>query len=361
MKESITTHRWYGMQRLRLLGLLLLAVLVLSGCRRGGSSQTTEILNSYLPKDWVGLTDNSTVRGFQKITLDGDEYSEWLYFFHYDNQGDALGPVGGIIYDAQQTVDPLQPAAYFVPYRLLPDWRDGKGQGYLGETTVTWAAKRLDASIEEGSADELAVLGYSVGGVPTRLSLFRWLDVDRGYAVAHFDGNAGVQITPSDLASPGLITEVLTLDKLNDRSRLCKLVKHTRQGDGLSFASAPAGIVFCPAAADLVLRVPDNPTHPEAVVMAWLLGGQNSVLALPGQNDALKAALKGEMLQVVTVTYPGVATLDATGAYVSRQEVQTLLATNNGTQVVQWNLVELRPTIEERTSRWRIESAQIIE
>lgn len=68
---------------------------------------------------------------------------EWLYFFHYDNQPAGAGPVGGIIYDAQQTVVAEQPAAYFVPYRLLPDWRAGKGQGYLGDVTVSWSQAKI--------------------------------------------------------------------------------------------------------------------------------------------------------------------------------------------------------------------------
>ena len=96
--------------------------------------------------------------GFQEINIDEagpnkeaeeDGESEWLYFFHYDNSpSDATnGPIGGIIYDAQQGTEiynpdvtipfPFQPAAFFVPYRLLPDWVEGKGQGYLGDTDVT--------------------------------------------------------------------------------------------------------------------------------------------------------------------------------------------------------------------------------
>ncbi len=115
--------------------LLLLAALSLAACNRNEEgTQTSELLSSYLPEDWVAVTVDNKVQGFLKVNIDGDDVDEWLYFFHYDGQGESNGPIGGIIYDAQQNVDPNQPAAFFVPYRLLPDWREGKGQGYLGET-----------------------------------------------------------------------------------------------------------------------------------------------------------------------------------------------------------------------------------
>ncbi len=57
-------------------------------------------------------------RGFQEINIDEagpnkeaeeDGESEWLYFFHYDSPSDATnGPIGGIIYDAQQGTELVQ-------------------------------------------------------------------------------------------------------------------------------------------------------------------------------------------------------------------------------------------------------------
>ena len=104
------------------------------------------------------MVDNKA-QGFQQVNIDGDDVDEWLYFFHYDGQGDKKGPIGGIIYDAQQDVDSQQPAAFFVPYRLLPDWREGKGQGYLGETSVAGSQARIDPNSTTASADELVVKG----------------------------------------------------------------------------------------------------------------------------------------------------------------------------------------------------------
>jgi hypothetical protein len=61
------------------------------------------------------------------------------------------------------------------------------------------------------------------------------------------------------------------------------------------------------------------------------------------------------------VQYPGAATLVNRGDFVSEMTVQTVLETSSGQQTIQWLLVELRPTAEEKTSRWRIASAQRIE
>jgi hypothetical protein len=93
--------------------------------------------------------------------------------------------------------------------------------------------------------------------------------------------------------------------------------------------------------------------------MAWLLGGQRGDLAL--DNAALKAVAPGPIQRVVHVQYPGAATLVNRGEFVSEMTVQTVLETSAGQQTIQWLLVELRPTAEEKTSRWRIASAQRIE
>jgi hypothetical protein len=344
--------------------LLVLTMLALAACNRNQQgTQTAELLSSYLPDDWKQVTEGENVTGFQQVNIDGDEAVEWLYFFHYDNQNDGttLGPIGGIIYDAQQDVDIQQPAAFFVPYRLLPDWREGKGQGYLGETSVSWAPAYLNARDEGSSAIELTVLGYSAGDLLTRLSLFRWQGMDPGYDVSNFVGNGGLLLTPeidNGATAVDLITEVVAFNRLNDRSRLCEQIQYKRVDTENRFVAGPPAIVFCPLT-NAEPGVPDQPTYPEAVVMAWLLGGQRDDLAL--DNAALKAVMTDSLQRVVHVQYPGAATLVNRGDFVSEMTVQTVLETSAGRQTIQWLLVELRPTAEEKTSRWRIASAQRIE
>ncbi|HSN78497.1 MAG TPA: hypothetical protein VL334_25795 [Anaerolineae bacterium] len=344
--------------------LLLVAALSLAACNRNDEgTQTSELLSSYLPEDWVAVTVDNEVQGFQQVNIDGDDVDEWLYFFHYDGQGDKNGPIGGIIYDAQQDVDSQQPAAFFVPYRLLPDWREGKGQGYLGETSVALSQARIDPNSTTASADELVVKGYSAGDVLTRLSLFRWLDTGWGYAVSHFVGNAGLLLTAGS-AENSLISQVAAFNRLNDRSRLCERVEYARQDSDLRFNATPPSILFCPLAADAQVGVPDVPTYPEAVVMAWLLGtdqAKREQLVLADQQAAVEQEIDGDLQRVIHIQYPGTATPVNRGDFVSEMTVQTVLETTAGQQTVQWLLVELRPNADEKTSRWRIASAQRIE
>lgn len=345
--------------RAALLGLaLLLAALGLGACNQDQTDAlNADILSNSLPADWQPLSGDDTLEGFQPISIDGDADMEWLYFFRYDSSQDqSNGPIGGIIYDAQPNADVLQPAAFFVPYRLLPDWREGKGQGYLGERTVSWSQAWIDPQNQEESANELAVVGYSAGDAPTRLSLFRWLDQGRGYSVAHFQGNFAVQMLPSDRQEGQLIDQVVTLNSLNDRSRLCQKVVYTRQGSATAtFTAGLPAIVFCQGA------VPVQPTYPEAVVLTWLLGGQSETLAVAGQNDALKAVLDGTVQRVVSIDYPGAAAAPEVGVdAVSVMVVQTVVETEDGSLNIQWNLLERRPTEDDKTSRWRIASAQRI-
>ena len=93
--------------------------------------------------------------------------------------------------------------------------------------------------------------------------------------------------------------------------------------------------------------------------MTWLLNGKRDDLAL--NNAQLEALVTPAQVQrVVHVQYPGAATLVRGAAHVAEMSVQTALETTTGPRTIQWNLVELRPTAEERTSRWRIASAQEI-
>lgn len=176
--------------------------------------------------------------------------------------------------------------------------------------------------------------------------------------MVHFVGNAGLLLLPADRADAALIREVLVFNHLNDRSHLCEQKPDTRQGDALAFSSGAPTIVFCPAAAGTSPGVPGQPAYPEAVVMAWLLGGQSEMLVMPGQNSALQAQLDGELRRVVTINYQGDVPVAGNDGIVSQLSVVTQLETAAGQRTVQWNLVELRSSDTERTSRWRIQSAQ---
>ena len=216
----------------------------------------------YLPSDWTAMESH---RGFQEINIDEagpnkeadeDGESEWLYFFHYDNPpGATNGPIGGIIYDAQQGTEiynpdvtipfPFQPSAFFVPYRLLPDWVEGKGQGYLGDTDVTLEQTTLLG--KGGKSDELLFLGDGPGGGVTRITIFRWLGKTKGYGVSYFQGSYSAAIVGERVVG-NAVQQVQTLNALNDRSVLCEKTVWTRQGDTaiLRPARRPLSSVWAP-------------------------------------------------------------------------------------------------------------------
>ena len=109
--------------------------------------------------------------------------------------------------------------------------------------------------------------------------------------VSHFIGNAGLLLT-AGAAENSLISQVTGFNRLNDRSRLCERVEYARQGSDLRFNATLPSILFCPLAADAQVGVPDVPTYPEAVVMAWLLGtdpAKREQLVLADQQAAVEA------------------------------------------------------------------------
>ena len=345
--------------------ILVLLALSLAACNRDDNTlQTEDILAEYLPQDWKQLADKD-LQGFLRVNIDGDKPDEWLYFFHYDNQGENLGPIGGVIYDAQQQRELPQPAALFVPYRLLPDWREGKGQGYLGEVTVGWAQRRINPANQTEANVELEVIGYSAGSVPTRLSLFRWLGIENGYGVNHFVGNGGIVLSPDDRSDGSLVREVLTFNKLNDRSRFCERIRFVRQGDADRFAEELPSINFCPQAPNATPTTPGQPTYPEAVVLAWIWGDRPASLALNDDaNDVLNNQIPNPVLRVVHVQYEGAVPVlreREPDGVVSEIVVQTVLQSAAGLETYKWLLYELRASEEEQTTRWRIVSAGRVE
>ena len=73
-------------------------------------------------------------------------------------------------------------------------------------------------------AHEIIVQGFSGGGFPTRLSIFRWEGAAVGYPAEHLVGSARVVFS----APPEPITEVTTYNRLNDRSALCDVQYYSR-------------------------------------------------------------------------------------------------------------------------------------
>jgi len=230
---------------------------------------------------------------FEKQTrlcdYDSDGEDEWLILYRYDQTqvsqpqqpaGTMVdrSPIGGVIYDAQVNRVPQEPGnqspyrpAFLIPYKLLPDFYTGKGQGYLGESSVTPILHKPDPKAAACKTDEIAFLGYSEGPLPTRLSIFRWTNKSIGYRGVHFVGNARIEATP-DPSATDLVTRVRTYDRLqNHRSILCESREFTRAEPltSLTFPENPNSYTI-----DFCFGAPKDPPYPEGVVMAMLRGSK---------------------------------------------------------------------------------------
>ncbi len=271
---------------------IIIIVLVIAAyllLRRGGSlpffGRTTETptipvdLQAIVPPGWTVLSDPLV-----QCDFDGDGLLEWLVFYRYNSTtlpvpfekaGTTLtfAPYGGVIFDTQ--ADTLQPqpdspgpyrASNTVPYKLLPDYYAGKGQGYLAETGID---VEYAPAIKAGagcSTSEINVFGYSGGQLPTRVSVFHWAGIEAGYQVAHFPGDARVNWTTG---AEGKVNGATTYNRLqNHRSVLCDVQAFLRPDLSV--------LTFIPNAAvqtiDFCFGAPNDPVYPEGVVVAVLRG-----------------------------------------------------------------------------------------
>lgn len=282
------------------LALIVVVLLLYSGLQRRvplpGKVNLPVDLQSIIPSTWSPILNQ-----YKTCDFDGDGENEYLIIYSYDLAAgsSALPPtvptpsvvsgrslIGGVIYDTQAnrvaqspgTEAPFRPA-FLIPYRLLPDMYGGKGQGYLGQNTVT--VHLLPGLVDNKcQAREIVILGTSFDAQPTNLSIFRWQGEPVGYIAAHFQGSARVQAYATGRAvDPTKPTvEVLVYNELNQRSLLCAVQRYARWYDTNNKEQIPPGLDFAEIKTDYTIDFcygpPKDPTYPEGVVMA-LLRGQN--------------------------------------------------------------------------------------
>jgi hypothetical protein len=254
--------------------------------RRGGGSQESQ---TTLPASVQRLVPPSwTVISNQACDFDDDGQDEWLIVYSYDSAAVqpagqsadtkvTVHPLGGAIYDAKLE-SPAEPdstqyqVTAITPYRLLPDFAIGKGQGYLGESAVQTMYFPPIAKDGKCKSTEVGFLGYSSGNIPgatslpTRLSLFHWVNKDLGYQGSLFIGNARV-----DAAIPTepdkFVTQVTTYNLVNDRSLLCQAMTYERSDVTQAFLVVPGSTTL-----DFCYGAPPDPTYPDGTVAAELRG-----------------------------------------------------------------------------------------
>ena len=392
-----------------LLALVLLAIAGYLLLKRpsgltGLTADTTTLpldLQRVIPAEWTPEPNQRV-----QCDFDGDGELEWLIAYRYDttritppnpNKTDAIprGPMGAVIYDAQATdlapttaITPtLYRPTYLVPYKLLPDFYSGKGQGYLGESNI----ERLTYPAEVGGKDckvtELAFLGYSDSKLPTRLSIFRWSgDRTTGYRSVHFVGNARIAATiPADFTAP--ISTVTTYDHLqNHRSLLCEVHQFERpDANQLAFTKdtiAPT-VDFC-------YGPPKDPMYPEGAVVALLRGHNPETLdadapALPGTSYLLPSAsppfgmdLRSagrDPIAILSVTNQGGVVVDPNGGHrcspaeigteatwwCGREtaQVTTEIVAVGAVRRIAWTLITVTPDQVNATPHWRVQSLEM--
>jgi hypothetical protein len=285
----------------------------MAGCFSADQEISTPLNISFakiIPAEWKPVGD------WRELNIDNDAEVEYLLLYHYDfpaNTNTGKGPIGGMVYDtqtrplSQRSAIPIPaiPSAYLVPYRLLPSYWKGAGQGYLAEPGVAEAnikllsVKRTRPEEQKmGSSSEGPVNGKDGKGAPlssptkdelivmggdNRISVFWWKSKLEGYGVAHvhagwltIDDNDGWEGEKE--RSP--IRKIEAFYPQNDRSLLCKHSIFTRELDpanttessyrpAIKYTESPPRLEFC-------YGIPQTPFYPEGVAIAYVLSGADS-------------------------------------------------------------------------------------
>lgn len=292
------------------LHLLLCFPLLTTSCAALQRSESAALpLAEALPAAWTALRD------VEAVNIDGDAAPEYLLFFTYDTTATAApsrslfslssaaprGPIGAVIYDGQVVtgttptvpVSPDRPTTAFVPYALLPSYRDGAGLGYVAEPTqqaaiaayaVSYRTPAQAGGATSAAADTLILLGGE-----TYVTFAWWQNRATGYGVTQLSAPGGFEdalYAQFDWAdwqrTPQPIRDIIAVHPLHDRNLICRRFRYVldeaalgggRPGAGapLRFQKSDLGLHFCAG-------TPVHPFYPEGVVLAYLLEGNVALL-----------------------------------------------------------------------------------
>lgn len=392
-------------------GLIVLAVVIyllsqggrLAALRGGPAAEPPMDLRNVIPRDWAPMPGWP-----RQCNFDDDDEPEWLLLYKYDQARaphpytketpTPRGPIGAAIFDTQNNTLPegvgnlsSYPATFVIPYRLLPDFYEGKGQGYLGETDVKVIYHPPVLRNDPCKVVEITILGYADGPLPTRLSIFRWQDRAAGYAAAHFAGDA--RVTAADaLDGKEIVREVTTYNRLeNHRSLLCAVRTYERRAEAVIFDERldAFSIDFC-------FGAPPDPTYPEGVVVAYLRGHapeSREGAPSPATNGFLvqAATVPGEIApsaqtRILALTNPASVSRDPAGGHTCTSQevkggdaetssgpergwlcgresttVETDLVIGGQVRRVVWQLISIVPKQVSGDIHWRIQAAQVLD
>jgi hypothetical protein len=384
--------------------IIALIVVAFLWFRRGGSTSSLFSrqsapsvpvdLQAIIPPGWQ-VQDQPRLQ----CDFDGDGQLEQLLVYRYNSttlpqplaksgSTATYAPFGGVIYDTQPATLKPQPdspgpyrASQFVPYKLLPDFYPGKGQGYLGETSVNFQYAPPVTAGAGCKTNEVNVYGFSGGALPTRLSVFRWAGTDAGYQVAAFAGDGRVE---SAATTTGQINSATTYNRLqNHRSILCDVQGYVRPNLDV--------ITFIPNAAiqtiDFCFGPPPEPFYPEGVVVNVLRAAPapansyspNYILdnaQLPPELQFLRDPVR-KPVSILTLGNPSsVTTTPALGAPCTtdqirtadkdalwcgrdRVRVETRITLDGVARDAVWILISVIPNTPNADLYWRVEQVEL--
>ncbi len=295
-------------------------LMTLAGCRPSEEKFPVDI-KEVIPSTWKP-------EELRKVDLDEDGEEEWLLIYRHTSVPN--GPLGGVIYDAQVDISPIQPylklpyrPAYLIPYRLLPDLGPGKGQGYLGETRYEIETHDTDG---DGDQDELVILGYSWEPQPTQVAFFRWGGETVGYELpssAYFYGDGGIEVVRPGDGDRGQIEEVIVKEKLHQRSQICQKTVYRRKRAEVPDYEKISGPIM-----DFTYGIPSRPFYPEAAVLAYYLSlaggggspddyttGQGKIAAQDLAKAELGSVRQARSNAVISLTFDDVILEDNISVY----------------------------------------------
>ncbi len=285
-------------------------------------------LQAVIPTSWKVVPGQ-----FQTCDFDSDGEDEYLVIYHYDlADGSGQGLIGGVIYDMRVNRVPQAPGveapyrpAFLTPYKLLPDIYGGKGQGYLGQSSVAVYTLPPTRGNVQCQAKEIMVYGYSQTKWPTAFSVFRWEGELIGYVGWHVQGSARiVALGTDDAVNPSQtpVTAVYAYNQLGHRSMLCS-VRHYEREKPPDKDTMPPGLDFKEKkesyTIDFCYGAPKDPAYPEGVVVALLRGQQppagtptgasylmeEARAALPAALAELTKVDKEQPIRILSVSAPG--------------------------------------------------------
>ncbi|MCD6290076.1 MAG: hypothetical protein J7M34_06190 [Anaerolineae bacterium] len=339
--------------------MIIVISLMTGGCQFASDEEENPSLpihlEEILPVGWKPIHELAT------INIDGDQPSEWLLLFRYDQ-----GLVGAVIYNAQadlsayQNGTPLPPqiAALLVPYTLLPNPENDQAIGYIGDTDAQY--KVVDSN-HDGKDDTLLLLGYR-HGVPTKLTMAWWDSLAKRYRVTQVVGDDTLQFDkPKYWTTEGVpLRAVATRHRRNDRSDLCTEKRYRVDFSQHRFISEYSSLTFCRG-------VPPEPVYPEATVLSFLLQQKeppdesgktvfDRLMTKNGREAWLRlfsehAFVRRKTIRVRQVIYPG--------PLANTVEIHTFHADDFGPHRLVWRLVRQRPTKITETISWRIDDVRL--